>query len=644
MVVAVIFGSHGYWGKNVTKTVESLGIDFWTIDPAHEEADFPHWASIPEEKQKLVTHVFIVTPTSSHLKIANMVYQANPAVKVYIEKPVVPCKELVDKLQPSVFCPHIMTKDQLLQTAWQHICDQKDQLEKINVSRLGWGIVRNDTDVVHDLMLHDIAVLCTWFHDAKSIEVDTVAYQKKDSTATFDFDDTKVQCRASWQSRARTRLYEFYFKDGSSYILDLTKGPHDCFTHYGKDGSSKHIDLGVPDQQPLTALVEDFLSDNWSWEQTVPFARMIIELCDTITTKGTKEEQAVEMFSLDHIVEENRTNYHYEWEQVLNEKQFTLGSYCAEVEQLIHPQCTLVSNGTVAITIMLQALDLPPGSEVIIPNFTFIATATGVIHAGLTPVFADVCPDDYLLDPESVAHLITSKTKVIMGVSLFGHPWDPIDIKKHLIDLDRNDIVLLEDGCQGYGADKSKHVKAWCTSFYPSKPLSCLGEGGAICVEDLQDQRYNEQVKQLRNHGMDTERYNYEMIGYNAKMPNFSVAALKVNAKTFPKHLQERREIAERYLNEIKCSKITLPSTSDSSVWAQFTIVCDTEETRDALKKVVTSRVYYPQALSQVPMLQQYKAEANNSEWLAKRVLSLPCYPGMPRQDITKIIEQLNGF
>lgn len=308
-----------------------------------------------------------------------------------------------------------------------------------------------------------------------------------------------------------------------------------------------------------------------------------------------------------------------------------------------------VSNGTVALHLAMLALNIGKGDEVIIPANTFIATAWGVSHAGATPVFVDCDPDTWEIDPIKIEAAITSKTKAVIGVHLYGQPFDidaVIDICK------RYKIFLIEDAAQAQGSRyKGKTVGVFgemaCFSFYPGKNLGACGEAGGITTNN---EEYFKHISSLRNHGS-VQRYYHDEIGYNYRMGGLEGASLSVKLRYLEQWNNRRREIATKYNTGITNPKIKMqskPSFADG-VYHLFVITSDNKE---ALVKYLTENNINPAYHYPVPChLQKAYSKLNykvgdfpNSEYLATNCLSLPMYPELTNDEVNYVINVINKF
>lgn len=342
------------------------------------------------------------------------------------------------------------------------------------------------------------------------------------------------------------------------------------------------------------------------------------------------------------------------FEKVFESTAFSSGPFVEEFEKNFAnytgaKYCVAVNNGTSAVHLMCLAAGIKQGDEVIIPANTFIASAWGVVYEKAIPVFVDCHPNTWEIDPTKIEAAITPKTKAIMGVHLYGQPFNRDTVKAI---ADKHNLFLLEDAAQAHGAKYhgepiGKNAFLQSYSFYPGKNLGATGEGGAVVTND--EQLYKK-MQVLRNHGS-SEKYYHEEIGYNYRMGGLEGAALNIKLKYLDTWNNRRRAIAKRYFEEINNPKIkmqTQPPETDS-VFHLFVI---TTENREALVNHLNQNNVFPGMHYPVPCHQQkafgYLNHQNgdfpNSEYLASHCLSLPMYAELSEDSINKVIEVLNNY
>ena len=324
--------------------------------------------------------------------------------------------------------------------------------------------------------------------------------------------------------------------------------------------------------------------------------------------------------------------------EVLADGRFIFGPNVSAFEEeaaayLGVPQTVGVGNGTDAIVLVLDALDIGGGDEVICPAFTFFATAEAIARVGATPVFAEVDPETMNLDPDDVAARITPRTKAIMPVHLFGRP-------APLSELAALGLPLIEDAAQAFGSpDIAGHGVASTFSFYPTKNLFGLGDGGLVAVRD---EELAERIRMLRFHGSKAKK-TFEHIGYNSRLDEIQAAALRV----FLPHLNEwtrlRREAAERYRELGVDEVVTPPEDEPGHVYHLF--VCRSPQ-RDSLREAldeqgISTAQYYLPPLHLQPALAHLGYREGSlpvTEQLARENFSLPLWAGISEEQQETVV------
>ncbi|BAE85104.1 DegT/DnrJ/EryC1/StrS family aminotransferase [Desulfitobacterium hafniense] len=337
--------------------------------------------------------------------------------------------------------------------------------------------------------------------------------------------------------------------------------------------------------------------------------------------------------------------------KVLDSDWFIQGSSVREFEAAYAEFCETgycigTGNGLDAITIALKAMGIGEGDEVIVPSFTFIATALAVEYAGAKPVFVEVDPDTSLIDPALIEKAITGRTKAILPVHLYGQP-APMDEIWEIAKLYH--LKVIEDAAQAHGAVyKGKRVGALSDaasfSFYPGKNLGALGDAGCITTNDKE---LAAKIRAIGNYGSET-KYIHDYMGVNSRLDEVQAAFLSVKLSHLEKWNRDRKRIAFRYLEEIKNPKIKLPvvKTGDH-VWHIFAVRCDE---RDNLKKYLEEKgigtnIHYPVPMHCQKVFAHYRLPRGSypiAEKLADTELSLPIYWGMTDSEINYVINSIN--
>ena len=352
--------------------------------------------------------------------------------------------------------------------------------------------------------------------------------------------------------------------------------------------------------------------------------------------------------------------------EVLSEGNYIMGRQVAELEKELADyvgvkHCISCANGTDALQLVLMAWGIGDGDAVFIPDFTFFATGEVVSLESATPIFVDVEKKTFNIDPEKLEKRIKKVIKegklsprVIITVDLFGCPADYERIEEI---ANKYDLLLLEDGAQGFGGSiKGKMVcsfgDASTTSFFPAKPLGCYGDGGAIFTDD---DDLAELIRSYRIHGKGKDKYDNVRIGLNSRLDTVQAAILQVKFKAFKDYeLKEVDTVARKYTERLK-DVVIVPSIPEGyhSCWAQYTIVLPNKEKRDGLQeylkqKSIPSNIYYIK-----PMHQQgafsYLGNKNVEDLevtkdLCDRVLSLPIHPYLTDEEIKVVAGEVEFF
>jgi len=307
-----------------------------------------------------------------------------------------------------------------------------------------------------------------------------------------------------------------------------------------------------------------------------------------------------------------------------------------------------VSSGTAAIFLSLLALDIKPRDEVIIPSFSFIASASPVIHIGAKPVFVDIEARTYTVDPEKIREAVTERTKAIIPVHLYGHPANMDAISEI---AEENDLYVLEDACQAHGAEyKGRKVggigHVACFSFYPSKNMTVCGDGGAVVTND---EEIAEKVRMIRDHGR-REKYIFKMVGYNLRFNEIQAAIGIKQLEKLPEWIEARRNIARMY-NQALEGLVTTPM---EELWAKhvYHLYVIRTEKRDELKEFlrqqgVSTGVHYPVPIHKQPAITSVlgaQPALRNTERFAQEVLSLPIYPALTKREVEYVSEKMAEF
>ena len=303
-----------------------------------------------------------------------------------------------------------------------------------------------------------------------------------------------------------------------------------------------------------------------------------------------------------------------------------------------------VGNATDAIYISLKSLNIKKGDEVITVSHTATGTAMAILNTGATPIFCDISEDDYNINLNLIESKITTKTKAIVVVHLYGQS---CNLTKLISITKKYKIPLVEDCSQAAGSKfKNKHLGSFgdfgCFSFFPTKNLSCFGDGGMIISNKS---IYKNKIECLREYGWDKNR-NAKYIGINSRLDEIQAAILNIKIKYLKKDNIERREIAKYYNKNIKNEKIIKPFENKNSYHVYHLYVIRLKNRKNLIKKLVNENIipgiHYKKAVHQQKIFAKYKYNLPVTEKIADTVLSLPIYPGLDKKNLKKIVNIVN--
>ena len=337
-------------------------------------------------------------------------------------------------------------------------------------------------------------------------------------------------------------------------------------------------------------------------------------------------------------------------QRVLDHGQYIMGPEVAQMEQALAQRvgvrhCVSVSSGTEALLIALMALDIKPGDEVITTPFTFAATAEVIALLGAVPVFVDVEPDTANIDASRIEAAITPRTRAILPVSLYGQVPDMAEINAVAA---RHGLPVVEDAAQSFGARYQGRASCGlstigCTSFFPSKPLGCYGDGGALFTDD---DALAQAAREIRVHGQ-SARYTHTRVGVGGRMDTLQCAVVLAKLPRLDWELDRRRTLGQRYhaaLAALPLRTITVRPDRDC-VWGQYTVIVEQRAAvQAALAAVgVPTAVHYPRPLHRQPAYAQHAPAAGCAvaDHLAERVMSLPMSPDLSEADQDRVIAAL---
>lgn len=333
--------------------------------------------------------------------------------------------------------------------------------------------------------------------------------------------------------------------------------------------------------------------------------------------------------------------------KVLAHGKYILGPEVSELEERLcdytgAKYCITCANGTDALQIALMASGVGPGDEVITPAFSYIATAEATVLLGAKPVYVDVDPISFNIDPALIEEKITNKTKAIIPVSLYGQT---ADFKK-INNIAKNyNLIVIEDGAQSFGAEQEGRKSCnlsdiGCTSFFPTKPLGCYGDGGAMFTSD---ENFAEKLRQIARHGQ-TRRYYHSTIGVNSRLDTMQAAILLPKLDILEAEIEARGNLAQDYSSALisdKSMQVPQINKGNKSAWAQYTLILENREyvQQKLQASGIPTAVHYPLPLNKQPAVAVVDDSLNVSNNLSDKVLSLPMHPYMAKDVFKNIVD-----
>lgn len=336
---------------------------------------------------------------------------------------------------------------------------------------------------------------------------------------------------------------------------------------------------------------------------------------------------------------------------VLDKSNYIMGEEITQLEESLQKftgakYAISCSSGTDALLLAMMALDIKPGDEIITTPFTFIATAETIAFLGAVPVFVDIDEKTYNIDASKIEEKITSKTKAIIPVSLYGQP---ADMQKIQDIANKHNLKVVIDGAQSFGSTFNTETDSALgdistTSFFPAKPLGCFGDGGAVFTDN---EKLAEKMKSIRVHGQ-SKRYHHKYIGMGGRLDTIQAAILNVKLKYYEKDLSLRQEVASKYTKSLAGKDLVLPYIDENatSAWAQYSVrVKNRDNVQEKLKKSgIPTAVHYPKPLhiqECFEYLGYKKGDFPISEVVSNEIMSLPMNPYVTDEEIEYIVGNL---
>jgi dTDP-4-amino-4,6-dideoxygalactose transaminase len=338
--------------------------------------------------------------------------------------------------------------------------------------------------------------------------------------------------------------------------------------------------------------------------------------------------------------------------RVLNSENYILGSEVKKFEEefaayIGTSHCIGLNSGTDALILSFRALGISPGDEIITPSHTATATVSAILSCGATPVFVDIDPFSFTIDPDLVNKAVTSRTRAIVAVHLYGHPCD-MDALQQIVAT--HGIYLVEDCAQAHGAEwRGRKVGTFgsvgCFSFYPTKNLGAIGDGGAVVTTDP---TVAERIRRLRQYGWDSNRVSQEPSGVS-RLDEIQAAILRVKLPKLAGYNERRREIARVYSTRLQRSSIILPVENDVAKHVYHLFVVQVVKREEIISRLNDRGIYpgihYPVPVHLQPSFHIFPTSSSVllpvTERLAKTIISLPMFPELEDSEIEKVCEEM---
>ncbi len=340
-------------------------------------------------------------------------------------------------------------------------------------------------------------------------------------------------------------------------------------------------------------------------------------------------------------------------QRVLDSGYFIMGPELKSLEQEVAEYLNVkhavgCASGTDALQVALMAQNIGPGDEVITTPFTFVATVEVIALLGAVPVYVDIDPVSYILDPAQIEAAITEKTKAIIPVHLYGQT-APMESIMEI--ANRHNLAVIEDTAQAIGAERNGQRagtfgSAGCISFFPSKNLGAYGDAGMVVTND---DDVAERVRMITKHGSKV-KYQHELLGVNSRLDALQAAILRVKLPHLSAWNTKRAELAENYKSGISAEAVTLPQTlpGNNHIYHQFSIQVPNRDDFQAYLKQhdIPTAIHYPIPLHKQPAFQSVGRSAGVpiAEEVSEHIISLPIYPEMPAADQSLVIDTINGY
>ena len=352
----------------------------------------------------------------------------------------------------------------------------------------------------------------------------------------------------------------------------------------------------------------------------------------------------VPLFDLRRLLSEHKPALLSSLSDSIDSASFILGEDVSLFEEefardIRSSYCIGASSGTDALLAILMALDVESGSDVIVPSFTFVSSASTIVRAGLNPVFVDIEKGSFTTSLSLIKNAWTENTKAVMFVHLFG---EHTNLEELSLFCKEKGAFLIEDCAQAYGAPIGNYGDASAFSFFPAKNLGCLGDGGAVTTNNSD---LNDKIRMVVSHGS-KKKYSYELLGGNFRIDTIQASFLRVLLGEAKSWISRRRDNANFYAKNLSgVGDLRLPKHSDGHSWNQYTLITDN---RDLLKEhlnsfKIGSAIYYPSPLHKSPIF-ECDVSLPQTEKRCREALSIPIYPGLLDSERDLVVEKIRSF
>lgn len=352
----------------------------------------------------------------------------------------------------------------------------------------------------------------------------------------------------------------------------------------------------------------------------------------------------IPLFDLRRVLHPISEELHESFSRTMQHSNFILGPEvgCFEdnfSKKMHSDYCIGTSSGTDSLLAIFMALELPRGSEIIVPSFTFVASATSILRAGLTPVFVDLAKDSFAPDVDAIKSVWSENTRGVLFVHLFGEYSDLSELKNI---CDENNAVLIEDCAQSFGSKPGVQGIASAYSFFPAKNLGCLGDGGAILTNNLD---FYEKLKIIRGHGS-RKKYYYELLGGNFRLDTIQAGFLNVMLNHSDEWIERRKDNAKYYHSNLKSLPgVKVPDDKEFHSWNQYTL--RTKYRNELINFLslngIGCAIYYPSPLHKSKIFNN-ESELPETDNRCDEVISIPIYPGLKECEREIIAEKIGEF